>query len=976
MHRYITLALLIGLTATPAEAMPLSPESVAELRASGRLAEVAAREAASVRLGWDAPGRNILPALRQLHRDDADETIVRMPVILIDFADNNANRNLHDADYYEELHFSEEEMQVGSAREWFQATSFGEIQLEGEIAGWFRAPQNYAYYVNGQNGMGDYPRNAVGMAVAAIRGVDQQVDFSDYDNDGDGAVEAVAIVHAGEGAEANGGDEDMIWSHAGWLRDLNLNIDGVSFDRYFMVPEDCKIGVICHEASHAFFGLPDLYDRDYSSEGVGLWSMMAAGSWGGNGSRPVLWDAWSRVRVGVSEPVVPGFNTEATIVPATTADDVYKLWTNGEPGREFFLVETRRETGFDLSLPSSGLLIYHIDERQNRAQNDNEWYPGHQNDGHYLVAVEQADGDWDLERGNNVGDSGDPWPGSADATDFFDGSTPNSRSYANAQTRVGVRNIALLQNGSVSCDLQVGRIANAPDISVTPGALDFGVLRANEPDELPLSVSNEGNQRLDISSTRLSGDDAGSFEIIEGGGAFNLEAGEEAILWIRFTPDEARQFHALLTIRSNDPDEDPREIELTGAGSGVPYITAPADAPDFRIDVTTADTIDVALRAVDPDGQELSWRMTNNGRLPQGVDIEDLGDGEARFFWIPGAQGAGPYAPIFTVADPDTQSDQIRFFIRVNIVNNPPVWRGIESPVVVQEDCGRQVILSLDTLFSDPEGGELTYRVENALGSLVAELDDQGRLSVRPEDNFNLPEGDEIRLVATDSGGASAEGRFTLIVAPVNDAPLLLGLDSPPDGATISSANPRFEWTEARDYEGDSLTYRLRINFVNDGFWQDCGADTFADSDILDSAFFADIPPGETIAIQWWVEVSDGDLATESETRSATLEADDVRGGDVAHPLEFGLMGLHPNPFNASTRIEFALPRETPVSVVLYALTGSAVRRLVGGVWQAGVHSVEWDGRNDAGADLPAGVYLIRIEAGGRSSVMKGALVR
>ena len=37
----------------------------------------------------------------------------------------------------------------------------------------------------------------------------------------------------------------------------------------------------CHELGHAAFGLPDLYDRDYSSEGLGRWSLMAGGSWNG-----------------------------------------------------------------------------------------------------------------------------------------------------------------------------------------------------------------------------------------------------------------------------------------------------------------------------------------------------------------------------------------------------------------------------------------------------------------------------------------------------------------------------------------------------------------------------------------------------------------------------------------------------------------------------------------------------------------------
>ena len=123
---------------------------------------------------------------------------------------------------------------------------------------------------------------------------------------------------------------------------------------------------------------------------------------------------------------------------------MYRLWKDGAAGSEYFLVENRQQTGFDASLPGSGLLIWHIDEAQ----------PGNTDENHYKVALMQADDLRDLELNHNRGDAGDCYPGSALNTAFNGTSSPNSKSYANANTCVGVN--AISASGSVmTANLQV-----------------------------------------------------------------------------------------------------------------------------------------------------------------------------------------------------------------------------------------------------------------------------------------------------------------------------------------------------------------------------------------------------------------------------------------------------------------------------------------------------------------------------------------
>jgi immune inhibitor A len=166
---------------------------------------------------------------------------------------------------------------------------------------------------------------------------------------------------------------------------------------------------------------------------------MARGSWLGSprGSSPAHPDAWCKVKLGLVKPVVIESNQKDVVIPPielTRERAVFKLQTPEMAEEEYFLLENRQPENFDKALPGHGLLIYHIDERQ-RNNNDQT---------HYLVGLEQADGRGDLEQNVNLGDAGDPWPGSAGRTSFDNWSTPNSKAYDGRATYLSVRNIRLV----------------------------------------------------------------------------------------------------------------------------------------------------------------------------------------------------------------------------------------------------------------------------------------------------------------------------------------------------------------------------------------------------------------------------------------------------------------------------------------------------------------------------------------------------
>lgn len=334
---------------------------------------------------------------------------------------------------------------------------------------WMDAPQLYSYYVNGQNGFGSYPQNAQKLAEDAIAAANIAVDFSQYDNDNDGYVDALFIIHAGRGAEYTGNVND-IWSHQ-WGTSTPQLVDGVYAYIYSMEPEywrnpgDMTCGVYAHEAGHAIFGLPDLYDYDYDSDGIGAWSLMAGGSWNGPlGSSPAHPDAWSLCQMGFASQINIISDTAQISIPSVEDSGIiYRLWTEGSAGNEYYLVENRRRTGYDAYLPGDGLCIYHIDDY--RSSNNDQWYPGYTTSGHYKVALEQADGFWNLERYQNGGDAGDTYPGSTLNTRFDNHSVPNSNDYLDKRTYVSVSNISNSAS-TMTADFAVKIVP--PDINVTP----------------------------------------------------------------------------------------------------------------------------------------------------------------------------------------------------------------------------------------------------------------------------------------------------------------------------------------------------------------------------------------------------------------------------------------------------------------------------------------------------------------------------
>lgn len=371
-------------------------------------------------------GMNQIPLLNPERTQIIDNVLT----ILIKTPDRDTTYSSSD---FDTLLFSEGLYPTGSLHEYFREVSYGKFGLTGEVAGWFVASNPYSYYTDNKYGLSPKIRELVVEAVNQAE--EAGVDFSKYDNDGDGWVDGLIIIHQGPGAEFTGSADD-IWSHRWYIEPVKY--DNVWISDYSMNPELAgdgssgeieHISVLAHEYTH-LLGIPDLYDYDkkldtstYNNWGdendhpLMDWCLMGYGGYGlssyGKGRVPSHLSGYVKYLLGWIEPVTLSKNQKGVTVnevETTNVNSLYKIPINGS-AFEYFLIENRNSASsamfdhydsdfsawFTFFTPGrnpldAGLIIYHVDEEMPLNNGTPEY-------DHYGITVEDAgfdpDRPWD-----------------------------------------------------------------------------------------------------------------------------------------------------------------------------------------------------------------------------------------------------------------------------------------------------------------------------------------------------------------------------------------------------------------------------------------------------------------------------------------------------------------------------------------------------------------------------------------------------
>lgn len=351
---------------------------------------------------------------------------------------------------------------VGSFRDYYLDQSYGKLDIQTTVTPWITLSHPKQFY---------NIDNTPTLIEEALKQIDASINLRDFDNDGDGILDGLIVIHAGEGQEASGNATD-IWSHSSTI--YGMQFDGVSVYRYTIEPEvlhnaPSTIGVFCHEFGHNL-GALDYYDTNYSSDGAyggtGPWDLMGEGAWngtGGQGTHPAPFTAWQKAQFGWITPEVLNESRHIDALQAGALQgQAYRMDTTTE-GDYFILENIQDVSPWTSDLPGHGLIITHVIEsivRRRMAMNNiNASYP----QGIYTVCAD-AHGDPIEAQPSSYGDltsSAAPFPGTRNHTTFSDETLPSTHSQDGRFGYIALQNITETE-GLIAFDFIQGDAPQRP----------------------------------------------------------------------------------------------------------------------------------------------------------------------------------------------------------------------------------------------------------------------------------------------------------------------------------------------------------------------------------------------------------------------------------------------------------------------------------------------------------------------------------
>lgn len=383
----------------------------------------------------------------------------RLLMLLVNFDDT---RTTFQPDDFSALMNGNNYNGTGSFRDYYLKSSYGKLDIETTVVGWIQLPGTKTYY-----GTGDMTQ----LISDAIALLGDGINLADFDNDGDGELDGLSIIHQGRGAEESDNGAD-IWSHSAEV--TGVERDGVRVRKYTIQPEQgaadgllaepimTTIGVLCHEFGHNL-GAPDFYDTDYETNGyysgTGDWDLMASGIWHEYrepGDSPAGINMWQKIQFGWVTPVTLTADCTVSGLPAAVDEPTGYVLPTMRPG-DYFVLENRQQKDIDRMLPGHGLVVYHVDENRLAGTMPMNAINADASQGVYTVCA-SAEGDpagTPLTYGD-INSAGAPFPGTAQRTELTDLTLPSLHSNDRKYAYRALTDIAETADGLVSFRFTLG----------------------------------------------------------------------------------------------------------------------------------------------------------------------------------------------------------------------------------------------------------------------------------------------------------------------------------------------------------------------------------------------------------------------------------------------------------------------------------------------------------------------------------------
>lgn len=446
-------------------------------------------------------------APKRIHKANATVKESQYLVILVNFADSTFRYNNVDFDRWLNEKGYSVNGGTGSVKDYYRDNSMEQFVPNFKVVGPYTLSHPTKYYgenTSDASASDARPREMVKEACLLAKADHPELDFSQFDNSGNGTMDNCYVIYAGY-SEASTANDDDIWPHSWNMGDEKFQIDGITINEYSCSaelvgmpgspaqPSMDGIGTFTHEFGHVL-GLKDQYDTDSYTNGKGLdpgdYSLYASGSYNNDSHTPPCLMAFERMQM--------GWMTEgADITEIKNPEDVElegisenkARFINAQPeraagtGMEWFIIENRQQTGWDRYIPAHGMLITHYD--YTKEMQDEYWSINGPNNNakHRCMYIVPADG---VDDANSR--EGDTFPGTTANTSFTDDTTPNSLNWNGERLSVPVTNITE-DNGMIK-------------FQVSGGVKTWNVIKTDVPTDIrdvsAVFSATVGNTNVDI----------------------------------------------------------------------------------------------------------------------------------------------------------------------------------------------------------------------------------------------------------------------------------------------------------------------------------------------------------------------------------------------------------------------------------------------------------------------------------------------
>ncbi len=368
-----------------------------------------------------------------------------------------------------------------SLRNYYRRSSYNQLEIQGNVLGWYTAPYARSTVVETDAGRQN-------LIKEALTYYDQQGhDFSQYDNDGDGAIDYFCVFWTGPHGEW----ASFWWGYYTNFYDSSFRLDGKRLTQYswqwelYGYPTGSFIpSTIIHETGHAL-GVPDYYDYDDTvgpRGGVGGLDIMDATAGDHNCFSKFMLDWISPAVVAVGPQTVTlraaGLNADALIfMPAAVPGRIFS---------EYFMVQNRQRVANDTALftGSDGLLVWHVDARLNGSGWD--FLYDNSYTAHKLLKLMEADGLEEIETYGVNAEAADYYKA---GKSFGPTGIPTTDRYGGTPTGMGITNI-IGTTSPISLDVFSNDAPPSCDfLNLTDGQILYGTvqIQATASDDVGIS---------------------------------------------------------------------------------------------------------------------------------------------------------------------------------------------------------------------------------------------------------------------------------------------------------------------------------------------------------------------------------------------------------------------------------------------------------------------------------------------------------